>query len=573
MINVFNMNKLYVVVLFFAILQCVLCEPLVKVTQGMLRGKEYVTDDGQCYHAYKGIPYAKAPLGHLRFKAPQEPESWFGVRKAFTEGNICKQYDLSTGEKKIAGDEDCLYLNVYTPKTYKKTQADLPVMVWLHGGGFLSGSGNSDTFGPDWLVARNMVVVTLNYRLGPFGFLNLGIADAPGNMGLKDQVAALQWVQDNIDGFGGDPKNVTLAGSSAGAASVNYLVLSENTKDLFQKAAILGGSALNPWAVDHNPKENAYKLSEALGHIASSANDALDFLKSASADDIIQSVGSPPWSTIVADENHLIGNITFVPSIEKELAGEKSIITSPVKDIIKSGNFQHVPMLFGFADGEGILAYKDAKLDPVTYGLKDVDFGWYVPKELCLTENTEKFHDVAEMIKKFYCGEDVCTDFDINTFMKIKGDTWIIRGIDNMVNLLAQHSSQPIYYYEFAFDEFGLLRDFYGDTNIKGACHADDRSFFFKNKNVALPKDVNENVNKTHQRFMEIISNFVNTGNPTYHKTEVLPIDWQPVTKDTTNYLSIGKDLELKTNPKAESLTFWRNLIVNETDCNTEKEV
>lgn len=226
----------------------------------------------------------------------------------------------------------------------------------------------------------------------------------------------------------------------------------------------------------------------------------------------MEAIGSPPWSTVIVDENHQISNMTFVPSIEKEFSGEKAIITSPIVDIIKSGNFHHIPMIFGFNDGEGILAYKDAKLEPIIYGLKDVDFGWYVPKELCIDENTDKHHDVSEMIKNFYCGDNDCIDFDTDTFVKIKGDTWFKRGIDNMVKLLTEYSTHPIYYYVFSFDEFGTLKVFYGDETMKGACHADDRDYLLRNKNNELPIKDNQSVNKTNKRFLELITNFIKTG-------------------------------------------------------------
>ncbi|XP_033219251.1 juvenile hormone esterase-like [Belonocnema kinseyi] len=120
-------------------------------------------------------------------------------------------------------------------------------MVWIHGGGFVFGSGNADLYGPDFLVRKEIVLVTINYRIDVLGFLNLGLETAPGNQGLKDQVMALKWVKDNISNFGGDPNNVTIFGESAGSASVHYLTQSALAKGLFHKAIAQSGTALNPW--------------------------------------------------------------------------------------------------------------------------------------------------------------------------------------------------------------------------------------------------------------------------------------------------------------------------------------
>lgn len=124
----------------------------------------------------------------------------------------------------MTGSDDCLYLNIYT--TELKPEVPRAVMVWIHGGAFYSGSGNDDIYGPDYIVEKNVVLVTINYRVGIIGFLNLDDEEAPGNQGLKDQVMALKWVKRNIEKFGGDPSNVTIFGESAGSASVHYLTLS-----------------------------------------------------------------------------------------------------------------------------------------------------------------------------------------------------------------------------------------------------------------------------------------------------------------------------------------------------------
>ncbi|KAK3919715.1 Venom carboxylesterase-6 [Frankliniella fusca] len=152
--------------------------------------------------------------------APLPVVSWSDVRDAITEGSECMQQDQNTG--KMVGSEDCLYLNVYTPL---RKEAKLPVYLFIHGGTFMFGSGSRATYGPDFFMLKNMIVVTINYRLNAFGFLNLDNDVVPGNAGIKDQIAALKWVHDNIAKFGGDPDLITIGGQSAGAVSAHWLTL------------------------------------------------------------------------------------------------------------------------------------------------------------------------------------------------------------------------------------------------------------------------------------------------------------------------------------------------------------
>ncbi|XP_063242539.1 LOW QUALITY PROTEIN: liver carboxylesterase-like [Bacillus rossius redtenbacheri] len=227
--------------------QLLLCEQMsdfvtVDITQGRLRGRKVISSsNGITYYSFQSIPYAKQPIGPLRFKPPEEPERWAATRDATAEGAVAPQVDMFS--RQLAGDEDCLFLNVYTARR-PATTAPLAVMVWIHGGSFLTGSGNTGAYAPDHLVAEDVVLVTLNCRLGALGFLYLDGADVTGNNGLRDQVMALKWVRHNIAHFGGDPGNVTIFGQSAGGASVQYLVLSPLAAGLFHRAIAQSGTAL-----------------------------------------------------------------------------------------------------------------------------------------------------------------------------------------------------------------------------------------------------------------------------------------------------------------------------------------
>jgi len=224
---------------------------VVNTSSGRMRG---VPEEGVL--VFRGIPYAQPPVGPLRFRPPHKPAAWDGVRDASTYGPAAMQGANPVNQTSLARSgtsEDCLYLNVWTPAT---DEARRPVLVWLHGGAFLFSDGSRPLFNGARLAARgDVVVVTLNYRLGLFGFLRgKGVCgdglDSTGNEGLLDQIAALEWVRDEIDGFGGDPHNVTVFGQSAGAISAAMLTIMPRARGLVHKVIQQSGGVV----VRHTPE-------------------------------------------------------------------------------------------------------------------------------------------------------------------------------------------------------------------------------------------------------------------------------------------------------------------------------
>ena len=202
---------------------------------------------------YKGIPFAQAPVGDLRWREPQPPLHWQGIRKADSFAPICPQTDPSVpGAPAEPTSEDCLYLNIWTPA--HPAGAKLPVMVWIYGGGFSTGSASMPLYWGDRLALRGVLLVTVSYRVGAFGFMahpelsRESPEHVSGNYGLLDQVAALRWVQRNIAAFGGDPRCVTIFGQSAGSCCVCLLMSSPAAKGLFQRVIAESGAAFPPLA-------------------------------------------------------------------------------------------------------------------------------------------------------------------------------------------------------------------------------------------------------------------------------------------------------------------------------------
>nr|CAI5853295.1 unnamed protein product [Callosobruchus analis] len=228
--------------------------PIVETKSGLVEGTQDYSEGGRVYFAFRGIPFAKPPVGERRFKPPERTDNWTGIYLAKADAAHCLQKNYLFSNPKVEGSEDCLYLNVYTPqirpsrRRKRSVQNLLPVMVFIHWGGFFCGYSDSNYLGPQYFMDRGVIIVTFNYRLGVLGFLCTNDDASPGNYGLKDQVMALQWVQDNIENFGGNKDKVTIFGQSAGAASVHYHMLSPLSRGLFRQGISESGSALNLWA-------------------------------------------------------------------------------------------------------------------------------------------------------------------------------------------------------------------------------------------------------------------------------------------------------------------------------------
>ncbi|MFJ6530538.1 carboxylesterase/lipase family protein [Streptomyces longwoodensis] len=287
--------------------------------------------DANGIRAYEGIPYAAPPVGALRWQSPRPAAHWSGARQATAFGPAC--YGSSQpAAPAVPMSEDCLTLNVWAPPRTGRAQ---PVMVWLHGGGFQFGSGADPKYNGAHLAARGTIVVTLNYRLGAFGFLSRTDLDQEaghsGNYGLQDQIAALRWVQQNIGSFGGDPSNVTLFGESAGAHAAGLLMASPQTCGLFAKAIAQSGAFWDSQTGSIPTHNEAAAQGNALsGRLNASA---LSDLRALPADQLNAATTAP-------------GTIPFGPSIDG------NVLTDSPAAVFAHGRQQHVPLLAGYNGAE-----------------------------------------------------------------------------------------------------------------------------------------------------------------------------------------------------------------------------
>ncbi|MDR2498150.1 MAG: carboxylesterase family protein [Tannerellaceae bacterium] len=306
----------------------------VQIQSGLISGT--TSEDGKL-RIFMGIPFAAPPVGDLRWREPQPPIPWEGVRQ-------CVEAPPSAIQSKPAPfycwsseflippepiSEDCLYLNVWTPA---KAADKLPVMVWIHGGGFTGGSGTVPLYDGEAIARKGIVYVTINYRLGIFGFLTHPdlSAESPsrtsGNYGLLDQVAALRWIKDNIAAFGGDPEQICIAGQSAGAFSVNLLMVSPLTKGLFARAIAHSGGIFY----------GSRALSTSLAQAEERGRQLTDRLKLS----IAQLRNMPADSLLKLPTP---SSLTF-----------DSIYFPPVRAAFEAGRQHHVPLLTGWNEGDGV---------------------------------------------------------------------------------------------------------------------------------------------------------------------------------------------------------------------------
>ncbi|XP_011690277.1 PREDICTED: esterase E4-like, partial [Wasmannia auropunctata] len=380
------------------------------VQEGKLIGVVEKGVYGDKYIAFRGIPYAKPPIGELRFKDPVPAEPWSGNRDASKHGNVSVQMNLFTRE--IEGDEDCLYLNVYTTKIEPSKKR--AVMVYLHGGGFYLGSGDALFYGPDYIVRKDVVLITLNYRLGVLGFLNLYDKVATGNQGLKDVIMALRWIQKNISEFGGDPENVTIFGESVGGAIVHYLTLSPLAKGLFHKAILQSGVVRCPWAfTEREPHLNkAFLLAEKFGKVTADPKVAYEFLKTIDAKKLIET----EQKSLLTETERQQHSLIFTPSVDHESANP-FFPEDPETFMCREAK---VPLLLGFTSREGsfiICSNFNGHINKEELKKIDSDF-----KSVILPRTLSTLPITVEELRSLYFGDKAVSEETLINYVDFVSD-------------------------------------------------------------------------------------------------------------------------------------------------------
>ncbi len=486
---------------------------IVKTNAGLIAGTVNNTGD---VHIYKGIPFAAPPVGNLRWKAPQPVAPWTGVKQCTTFGASAMQSSPApfgpwTEEYLIPKEpisEDCLYLNVWTKA--QSTKEKLPVIVWIYGGGFNSGGSGCAVYDGEAMAKKGIVFVSINYRVGVFGFFahpeltKESANGASGNYGLMDQIAALQWVQQNIAQFGGDADNVTIAGQSAGSMSVNCLVASPLAKGLFTKAIAESGASFVPGPFRSS---TSLKQAEAVGEkIAQTfkANSIAALRNITAADLLTNAQGSGP----IVDGYVLPATIAAIFAANKE---------------------NKVALLTGWNEDEGLI------------------FGPLKNAEEFKQQATTDYGTEANTFLQFY---PASTDAEAaETQIKVSRD--MIFGVQNYswANVQSNKNNAPVYVYRFTRKLPAT-----GEYIKYGAFHTGEVAYAYDNLKYVhrawLPVD---------EQLATIMSsywaNFAATGNP---NGKGLP-EWKAYDTKTNEVMILGEKCASAALPDKAALDFMYN--------------
>ncbi|KAL1506431.1 hypothetical protein ABEB36_005802 [Hypothenemus hampei] len=536
---------------------------IIDTPNGKIQGITNTTLSSTVYHSFLSVRYALAPTGKLRFKDPQPIVPWTNVYDATYEKNIC--YQIATNSDRES--EDCLFLNIFTPKdlTDSSFQSNLSVMVWIHGGGFVSGSGYiSSGFGPKFFMDANVILVTFNYRLGVFGFLSSGDAVIPGNFGLKDQTMALKWLQDNIKYFGGDPKKVTIFGQSSGGSSVGYHLLSRLSKDLFRAAILQSGSALSPMAFQRNETNYTYKTVKLIDSNFNYSNSSqlLLFLQNLSATDLDVAAFNVT-KTMESPANYQISKGFFYAPV-KEVCHERAFLTKAQFGLFERGNYNKVPVIIGNTNEESLAL---AKLGDLSFlgDAYDANPSILVPFDMHLNNESLKGEIGREILNYFSQSEGFLNDSA--KLIRYHSVHDLDKGNVKQAELMALHS--PVYFYQFAYSG-KMGNNPYKIPGTENVMHSEDLNYLFSkwySDDIPDNSDLSRfNITDqlVHFRIMSMWTNFAKLLNPTPLDidTDLLEnITWKPLEGNTFQYLEINKDLVMKSGyPKSGPYEFWIDL-------------
>lgn len=421
---------------------------------------------------------------------------WKGIKNTTQYPLEC--YQKSEIFELITGSEDCLYLNINTPTIQDK---NLPVLFWIYGGAYKFGSASFKIYNPIRFLKKGIIVVSIYYRVGAFGFLSTRSEHAPGNVGLKDIVLGLRWVRKNIHLFGGDKHNICLYGMSSAGSVVEYLTLSPMSHGLFDKVISHSGTTMSTLMYTEKPIEAAFKLGAYLGYKNKDLDGLMEFLQNANASSIVEANHQMDLDSF----NFMY--VHFVPSCEEKLSGEIFLDDHP-ENILRSGNYYQVPILIGYNNKEGITFLSYSK--NLTNFLKSAEnmFEYLQPNDLFDGIKCRKRKSILKKIQNYYFGDKPITIDTVENIIDLIGDTAFLNGVHKSVDIRAHNTKYPLYYYEFAFHETHSLIYQHEDIEITGAAHGEDLSYVF----IILDQDWTEKAKLVSERYVQMYTNFAKYG-------------------------------------------------------------
>lgn len=540
--------------------------PIVQTRKGRVKGLR-MNVLGKELDVFYGIPFARPPLGNLRFKHPQPIDPWGGVLNATKKPNSCWQSVDTSGfegaevwNPNTPLDEDCLYLNVWVPKTTPPFQ-DKSVMVWIFGGGFVAGTATLDVYDAKYIAAENdIIVVSMQYRVGSLGFLAMFHRESPGNAGMFDQLMALHWVRDNIQYFGGNRDDVTIFGESAGAVSVGMHLLSPMSRSLFQRAILQSAGPQADWAVlpDQEAKNRSLKLAKILGCGQHEVYEIVDCLR------------TKPANLFPANEYDVIKygvvRFPFVPIVDG------TFLTETPRKAMRNGHFKKCPVLIGntlneasywmhYYDKEIFPKYSetDSSISSHQFGIlvDDLfDYHPYYPKPL------NSFGREAILFE--YTPWKNPDDQAMNRYqldMAIGDFNFICPSVDFAMEYAK--AGMNVYYYVFSHRS---STHYWADW--MGIMHGDEINFVF-----GEPLDESKKYRHDEKIFarkvMKYWTNFAKSGDPNRSPGELSLDEWPLYTNTTRKHIVLRADLinrldksrAIQEGPRIRQCAFWREYL------------
>jgi para-nitrobenzyl esterase len=456
-----------------------MADKIVKIDSGQIQGA--ISGD---VLSFKGIPYAAPPIGNRRWRSPQPVQPWSGVLKATQYGNDCVQKPIS-GDAGASGStrgEDCLVLNVWRPDKIEAGQK-LPVMVWIHGAGFLNGAASVPFFDGSQFARQGVVLVSINYRLGRMGFFAhpalSAETDRPlANYALLDQLAALKWVQKNIGAFGGDPNQVTIAGESAGGISVVHLLTWPAARGLFHRAAVMSGGGRS-YIVQYR------KLKEAIGSLPSAEDSGVEFGKSVGITDTsaagLKALRALPVEKVNGDMS-MAALLTNPPSYAGGPVNEGNAVTAQPEQNILRGNFARVPLIIGTVGDDLAASYPPDKTRPLEFFGADA-------------ERARRLYDPAGKLPTDRLTFRIAIDMTMHEPAR-----FVAR------QMTAEGTPSWLYRFDYVVDS--------ERPKVTSAAHAGELSFLFDQMDKRYSSKLTTKDRAIAKTFHQYFVNFAKTGNP-----------------------------------------------------------
>ncbi|XP_067303137.1 neuroligin-2a isoform X2 [Pseudorasbora parva] len=548
--------------------------PTVTTNYGKLRGikKELNNEILGPVEQYLGVPFATAPIGDRRFQPPEAPGSWQEVRNATQFAPVCPQNihgvlpeimlpvwftdSLDVAATYIQNQsEDCLYLNIYVP-----TEDDIrdrrkkPVMLFIHGGSYMEGTGNM--FDASVLAAYgNVIVVTMNYRLGVLGFLSTGDQSAKGNYGLLDQIQALRWLNENIGHFGGDPERITIFGSGAGASCVNLLILSHHSEGLFQRAIAQSGSAISSWSISYQPLKYTKILARKVGCTYGETADLVDCLRRKNFRELVDQDIQPARY-----------HIAFGPVMDGDVVPDDPEI------LMQQGEFLNYDLLIGVNQGEGLKFVDDGGTESEE-GISAAAFDYTISNFVDNLYGYPKGKDILRETIKFMYTDWADRDngeMRRKTLLALFTDhQWVAPAIAT-AKLHAEYQS-PVYFYTFYHHCQTETRPEWAD-----AAHGDEIPYVFGVPMIGatdlFPCNFSKNDVMLSAVVMTYWTNFAKTGDPNLpvpQDTKFIhtkpnrfeEVIWTKFNSKDKQYLHIGLKPRIRDNYRANKVAFWLELV------------